>query len=161
MSFYAPTLNSSDDVKDRFCDTLYSTLRRISRNNKIKLLGNFIARVGRNHKIWQGVRMEVASSRPDHLPTLSIDKTYEFSLLVKSPLVAERSMSALLLRLLLQCASDIEMNPGPVSTPTPTNCLRLMQRNANRISGKNNRTADFPQQQQCQHCRYPRNQADQ
>ena len=29
-----------------------------------------------------------------------------------------------------------EMNPGPVSTPTPTNCLRLMQRNTNGISGK-------------------------
>ena len=26
---YAPTLDSSDDVKDRFYDTLYSTLRRI------------------------------------------------------------------------------------------------------------------------------------
>ena len=28
------------------------------------------------------------------------------------------------------------MNPGPDSTPTPTNCLRLMQWNANGISGK-------------------------
>ena len=45
-------------------------------------------------------------------------------------------MPALLLRLLLQCAGDDEMNPGPVSTPTPTNCLRLMQWNANGISGK-------------------------
>ena len=45
-------------------------------------------------------------------------------------------MPALLLRLLIQCAGDIEMNPGPVSTPTPTNCLRLMQWNANGISGK-------------------------
>ena len=45
-------------------------------------------------------------------------------------------MPALLLRLLLQCAGDIEMNPGPVSTPTPTNCLRLMQWNAKVISGK-------------------------
>ena len=45
-------------------------------------------------------------------------------------------MPALLLRLLLQCAGDIEMNPGPVSTPTPTNCLRLIQWNANGISGK-------------------------
>ena len=43
-------------------------------------------------------------------------------------------MPALLLRLLLQCAGDIEMNPGPVSTPT--NCVRLMQRNAYGISGK-------------------------
>ena len=28
------------------------------------------------------------------------------------------------------------MNPGPVSTPTPTNCLRLMQWIANGISGQ-------------------------
>ena len=45
-------------------------------------------------------------------------------------------MPALLLRLLLHCACDIKMNPGPVLTPTPTNCLRLMQWNANGISGK-------------------------
>ena len=45
-------------------------------------------------------------------------------------------MPALLLRILLQCASDIEMNPEPVSTPTLTNCLLLMQWNANRISEK-------------------------
>ena len=74
-------------------------------------------------------------SRPDQLPTLSIVKTSELSLLVKSPLVAERSMPAQLFRLLLQCACEIEMNPGLVSTPSPTNCLRLMQWNANGISG--------------------------
>ena len=45
-------------------------------------------------------------------------------------------MPALLLRLLLQCAGDIEMNPGPVSTQTATNYLRLMQWNANGISRK-------------------------
>ena len=45
-------------------------------------------------------------------------------------------MPALLLRLLLQCAGDIKMNPGPVLTTTPTYCLRLMQWNANGISGK-------------------------
>ena len=52
-----------------------------------------------------------ASLRPDHLPTLLTAKTSKLSLLVKSPLVAERSMPALLLRLLLQCAGNIEMNP--------------------------------------------------
>ena len=87
-------------------------------------------------EVGSSVRMEVSSSRPDHLPTLSTAKTSELSLLVKSPLVAERPMPALLLRLLLQCAGDAEMNPGPVTTPTSTNCLRLMQLNANGISGK-------------------------
>ena len=81
------------------------------------------------------VRMEFVSSRPDHLPTLSIAKTSELPLPVKSPLVAERPMPALLLRLLFQCVGDIKMNPGPISTPTPTNCQRLIQWNANGISG--------------------------
>ena len=45
-------------------------------------------------------------------------------------------MPALLLRLLLQCAGDIEMNPGPTSTPTPANCLRLMQWSTNGMRGK-------------------------
>ena len=51
-------------------------------------------------------------------------------------LVAKRPKPALLLRHLLQCAGDIEMNPGPVTAQTPTNCLRLMQWKANGISGK-------------------------
>ena len=55
VSVYSPTLVSSDDVKDRFYDTLYSTLRRISQDDKIILLGDFNARVGRNHDIWHGV----------------------------------------------------------------------------------------------------------
>ena len=48
-------LYSSDDVKDRFCDMLHSTLRRISQNDKIILLGDFNVGVGRNHDIWHGV----------------------------------------------------------------------------------------------------------
>ena len=55
VSVYSPSLDSSDEVKDRFYDTLYSTLRRISRDDKIILLGEFNARVGRNHGIWHGV----------------------------------------------------------------------------------------------------------
>ena len=55
VSVYYPTLDSSDDLKDRFYDTLYSILRRISQDDKIILLGDFNATVGRNHDIWHGV----------------------------------------------------------------------------------------------------------
>ena len=55
MCVYSPTLDSSDDVKDRLYDTLYSTLRGISQGDKITLLGDCNARVGRNHDIWHGV----------------------------------------------------------------------------------------------------------
>ena len=55
VSVYSPTLDSSDDVKDRLYDTLYSTLQRILHDDKIILLGDFNARVGRNHNIRHGV----------------------------------------------------------------------------------------------------------
>ena len=55
VSVNAPTLDSSDDVKDRFYHMLYSTFRRILQDDKIILLGDFNARVGRNHDIWHGV----------------------------------------------------------------------------------------------------------
>ena len=55
VSVHSSTLDSSDDVKDRFYDTLYSTIQRIFQNDKIILLGDFNARVGRNHDIWHGV----------------------------------------------------------------------------------------------------------
>ena len=87
------------------------------------------------------VRMEVASSQRDHLPTLSIAKT--FSTRQIAFLVAEQPMPPLLLGLLHKSAGDIEINTGPVSTPTPTNCLRLMQWNAKRISGKNTELLTF------------------
>ena len=55
VSVHSPTLDSSDDVRDRIYGTLYSTLRRILENDKFILLGDFNARVGRNHDIWHGV----------------------------------------------------------------------------------------------------------
>ena len=55
VSAYTPTLDSSDDVKDRLYDTLYSILRWILQNDKIILLGDYNAKVGRNHDKCQGV----------------------------------------------------------------------------------------------------------
>ena len=43
VSVYAPTLDSSDHVKDRLNDTLYSTLRRISKDDTIILLGDLMS----------------------------------------------------------------------------------------------------------------------
>ena len=55
VSVYAPTLDSSDNVKDSPCDAFYATLRKISQNDKIILHGDFNDRVGRNHDISQDI----------------------------------------------------------------------------------------------------------
>ena len=56
MSAYAPTLDGDDEIKEAFYSTLDSTLSNILKEDKIILLGDFNAPVGRDHHhLWNGV----------------------------------------------------------------------------------------------------------
>ncbi|KAJ4935851.1 hypothetical protein JOQ06_017378, partial [Pogonophryne albipinna] len=55
LSAYAPTLPSESEAKDSFYQSLDEALRRIPKNDKMFLLGDFNARVGQNSSIWSGV----------------------------------------------------------------------------------------------------------
>ena len=55
LSCYAPTLNSEEEQKDYFYEQLHETLSKINTNDKIILLGDFNARVGRDADVWEGV----------------------------------------------------------------------------------------------------------
>lgn len=52
ISAYAPTLQSPDTVKEEFYGLLETTLSQIPKDNKVILLGDFNARVGKD-PIWQ------------------------------------------------------------------------------------------------------------
>ncbi|XP_033111864.1 craniofacial development protein 2-like [Anneissia japonica] len=55
ISTYAPTLDSEEEIKDTFYASLDEVIRNISTLDKIALLGDFNARVGKNSSIWSGV----------------------------------------------------------------------------------------------------------
>ena len=55
LSVYAPTLTSEEGSKDRFYEVFRDTLRSIPRSDKIVFLGDFNARVGSYHHIWNGI----------------------------------------------------------------------------------------------------------
>lgn len=55
ISVYAPTLPSSEDVKQKFYDELRNVLAKIPTTDKIILLGDFNARVGTEHEAWTDV----------------------------------------------------------------------------------------------------------
>ena len=55
ISAYAPTLTSPVETKDTFYEQLHNTLSSIPRQDKIILLGDFNARVGTNHLVWEGI----------------------------------------------------------------------------------------------------------
>ncbi len=50
ISVYAPTLQASDEVKDTFYEQLSGVMKSVPSNNKILLLGDFNARVGKDHQ---------------------------------------------------------------------------------------------------------------
>lgn len=55
ISAYAPTLDASTELKDRFYQSLERTLTNIPKSERIILLGDFNARVGKDATIWKGV----------------------------------------------------------------------------------------------------------
>ena len=55
VSAYATTMTNPDEVKDKFYDDLDSVISASPRTDKLILLGNFNARVGIGHQIWEGV----------------------------------------------------------------------------------------------------------
>ena len=55
ISTYAPTLNSSDEVKEAFYEELRTLERDTPSSDKLILLGDFNARVGADCRTWKGV----------------------------------------------------------------------------------------------------------
>ena len=52
ISVYAPTLLASSDTKDEFYENLCATLLNVPSKDQVILLGDFNARVGRDHEAW-------------------------------------------------------------------------------------------------------------
>nr|VZI08472.1 unnamed protein product [Spirometra erinaceieuropaei] len=55
ISAYAPTMTSSDAVRDKFYEDLHALLATGSKADKLIVLGDFNARVGTDHTAWRGV----------------------------------------------------------------------------------------------------------
>ena len=55
VSVYAPTMTNPDDIKDKFYEDLDSIITSTPNSDKLIILGDFNARVGRDHHSWKGV----------------------------------------------------------------------------------------------------------
>ena len=52
---YAPTLVSTEESKDEFYGSLSTVLQSTNHNDKLMLMGDFNARVGKDHFVWKDV----------------------------------------------------------------------------------------------------------
>ena len=55
ISAYAPTLAATEETKDEFYSLLELTLQTVDPRDKLVMMGDFNARVGKDHIVWQGV----------------------------------------------------------------------------------------------------------
>ena len=55
ISAYAPTMTNPEEAKEQFYSELRRTIHSVHPRDKIVLLGDFNARVGRNHNSWERV----------------------------------------------------------------------------------------------------------
>ena len=55
ISGYAPTLSSDEEDKDQFYESLNESIRRVPNSDKLILMGDFNARVGKDAGIWPEV----------------------------------------------------------------------------------------------------------
>ena len=52
---YAPTLQAEIGVKEAFYCDLHNPLQQVDSKDKLLILGDFNARVGRDFELWNGV----------------------------------------------------------------------------------------------------------
>ena len=55
ISAYAPTLTNSDETKEKFYEDLDQLIRSTSPNNKLLIMGDFNARVGKDQASWKRI----------------------------------------------------------------------------------------------------------
>jgi len=85
-------LTSDESSKVRFYDNLRSALRTVCPWAKIALLGDFNARVGSNHHIWNGVigKHGVCNINSSGLRLLNLCS--EFDLIITNTISAKKSV---------------------------------------------------------------------
>lgn len=91
ISAYAPTLDSDSDVKESFYQSLRAVINSVSQHDKLMLLGDFNARVGRDHIVWPGIIGKQGVGNMNSNGQLLLDLCSEMSLVITNTIFRLRN----------------------------------------------------------------------
>ena len=90
ISVYAPTMTNPDDNKEAFYNQLSSTLRDIPRTDKLLLIGDFNARIGRDNDKWTMVMGKYEIGKRNSNGELLLALCSEFELIVTNTMFKQK-----------------------------------------------------------------------
>ena len=90
VSIYAPTMTNPDETKENFYNQLRRTLRDIPRSDKLILMGDFNARVGREFEKWPTVMGRHGLGSCNSNGELLLELCSEFGLLLTNTVFKQR-----------------------------------------------------------------------
>ncbi|KAJ3606704.1 hypothetical protein NHX12_026223 [Muraenolepis orangiensis] len=91
ISAYAPTLDAQDEVKEAFYADLDKILSEVPKEDKLILLGDFNARVGRNHHLWRGTLGREGVGNTNSNGILLLTKCSEHNLVITNTLFRQKN----------------------------------------------------------------------
>lgn len=91
ISAYAPTLDAQDEVKEAFYADLDKILFEVPKEDKLILLGDFNARVGRNHHLWRGTLGREGVGNTNSNGILLLTKCSEHNLVITNTLFHQKT----------------------------------------------------------------------
>ena len=90
ISAYAPTLVAHQQDKEVFYGDLDNILSQVPRRNKIILLGDFNARVGKDHRIWNKIIGKDGTGKPNSNGEMLLTKCAEHNLTITNTLFRQQ-----------------------------------------------------------------------
>uniref|UniRef100_G1KZB9 Endonuclease/exonuclease/phosphatase domain-containing protein n=1 Tax=Anolis carolinensis TaxID=28377 RepID=G1KZB9_ANOCA len=91
ISAYAPTLDADEDLKENFYCQLDTVLLEIPKEDKIILLGDFNARVGRASDLWPGIIGKNGIRNSNSNGILLLTKCGEHNLVITNTLFCQKN----------------------------------------------------------------------
>ncbi|XP_061142364.1 uncharacterized protein LOC133159416, partial [Syngnathus typhle] len=91
LSAYAPTLVSDEDKKEAFYACLDEVLSKILKEDKIIILGDFNARVGRDHRLWKGTIGKEGIGNINSNGVLLLSKCAQYDLTITNTIFRQKN----------------------------------------------------------------------
>nr|XP_049577518.1 craniofacial development protein 2-like [Syngnathus scovelli] len=91
LSAYAPTLISDEDKKEAFYACLDEVLSKIPKEDKIIILGDFNARVGRDHHLWKGTIGKEGIGNINSNGVLLLSKCAQYDLIITNNIFRQKN----------------------------------------------------------------------